>query len=304
MSVITASAHPKALWPGVVKWFGQSYNEHPEEWPDLLERTMSDKRYEEAVLSNGFGLASEKPEGSPINFVADTQGYVAQIFNVAYALGFMVTKEEIADNLYRDKAFDRAGKLAFSMRQTKEIVCANIYNRAFSGSYTGGDGVSLINAAHPTVSGNQSNALTPAADLSEQAIEDLDIQIGKATDFDGKQIMLRPSTLIIPVDLKHDAYRLLYSELQPGTSNNDINSNRAQNVYPGGVKINHYLTDTDAWFVRTMVPRGTGMIYQERVKLELEKDNEFTTKNAQASAYMRFGAGWRDWKGVYGSAGS
>lgn len=304
MALITASAHPAALWPGVKKWFGAAYEEHPEECRDILEFTNSDKRYEERVLSNGFALAAEKPEGSPINFVADTQGYTSRIQNIAYALGFQVTKEELDDNQYADKAFDRAGKLKFSMRTTKEIVCANIYNRAFSSSYTGGDGKSLINASHPTISGDQSNALTPAADISEQAIEDLCIQIAKAKTFEGKQIALMPQTLHIPPDLIYEAHRILKSPQQSGTANNDTNALRDMGMFPGGVKVNHYFTDEDAWFVRTRIPKGTGMIYQERIAMELEKDNEFTTKNAQASAYMRFGVGWADWKGLYGSAGA
>lgn len=304
MALITASAHPAGLWPGVKKWFGASYDEHAEEWRELLEFTTSDKRYEERVLSNGFPLAMEKPEGSPINFVSDSQGYTSRIRNIAFALGFQVTKEELDDNQYEDKAFDRASKLAFSMRITKEIVCANIYNRAYSASYVGGDGVSLINASHPTVSGLQSNALTPAADLSEQALEDLAIQIMKAKTFEGKQFSLMPDCVIIPPDEHFNACRILDSQLQPGTANNDVNVINYKGTYPGGAKVNHYLTDTDAFFIRTKLPKGTGMIYQERIKQEIEKDNEFTTKNAQCSAYMRFGTGWSDWKGLFGSAGA
>lgn len=303
MAIITASAHPAALWPGVAKWFGQSYDEHGEEWRDILEDTPSDKRYEERVLSNGFPLAPQKAEGKPINFVSDSQGFTSRIQNIPYALGFQVTKEELDDNQYQIKAFDRAGKLAFSMRITKETVCANVYNRAFASAFVGGDGVSLINGAHPTISGPQSNLLSPAADFSEQAIEDLSIQIAKARTFEGKQFALESQSMHIPVDLMFDAQRILYSDLQSGTANNDTNALKDKGLFPGGVKANHFFTDPKAWFIRTRLPRGTGMIHQSRVKMELEKDNEFTTKNAQASAYMRFGIGWADWKGVYGSPG-
>lgn len=304
MAVITASAHPAALWPGVAKWFGQSYNEHPEEWRYLFEDNPSNKRYEERVLSNGFANAAEKPEGTPISFVSDTQGYTSRITNKTYALGFQVTEEEIDDNQYKDKAFDRAGKLAFSMRQTKETVCANVYNRAFSSSYTGGDGVSLINGSHPTASGGtQSNILNPAADLSEQAIEDLCIQISKATTFEGKQFALMTDCLIIPPDLKFEAHRIMKSTLQSGTANNDTNALRDMGYFPNGIKVNHYLTDTDAFFIRTQMPKNTGMIHQSRKKMDLQKDNEFTTRNAQASSAMRFGVGWADWKALYGSPG-
>lgn len=304
MAIITASAHPAALWPGVKKWFGASYNEHPEEWPDLFDNVPSDKRYEEYILSNGFGLAAEKAEGKPITFVSDTQGYTERINNITYGLGFQVTMEELDDNQYSDKAFDRAGKLAFSMRTTKETVMANVYNRAFSANHPGGDGVALITAVHPTISGNQSNALTPAADMSEQALEDLTIQIMKAVTFEGKQFSLKPERVVIPPDLFYETNRILYSEKQSGTANNDMNVLNAKSIFPGGASVNHYLTDPDAFFIRTKLPRGTGMIHQDRKKMDLEKDNEFTTKNAQASAIMRFGAGWGDWKGLYGSQGA
>ena len=304
MPVITASAHPAALWPGVAKWFGSSYDEFGEEWRDLFEYTTSDKRYEERVSSPGFGLAPEKPEGAPVTFVSDAQGYTSRITNRSFALGFQVTIEELEDNQYQVKAFDRAGKLAFSMRETKETVCSNVYNRAFSSSYPGGDGVSLISGSHPTLSGNQSNLLSPAADLSELAIEDLCIQIGKAKAPEGKRIKLMAQSLHIPVDLKFIAQRIYHSDKQSGTANNDTNAVKDMNVFPGGIKVNHYFTDTDAWFIRTRVPKATGMIYQERVKGKLVKDNEFTTQNAQAMSRDRYGVGWADWRGVYGSPGN
>ncbi len=303
MALITASAHPAALWPGVKKWFGSSYELYPEEWMYLLDTTTSDKRYEERILSTGFDLAPEKPEGQPASFVADQQGYMSRIQNKAYSLGFQVTFEELMDNQYSDKAFDRAAKLAFSMKTTKETVCANIYNLAFTDP-AGGDTFPLISAAHPTASGPQSNILATPADLSELSLEDLAIQISKAKSFEGKLIALRPFCLVIPPDLQFEAERILNSTLQSGTANNDINALKNMGIFPGGIKVNHYLTDTDAFFVRTMMPEGTGMIYQERFKQNLEKDNEFTTKNAQALSYMRFGVGWADWKALYASPGA
>lgn len=305
MALITASNHPAALWPGVAKWFGQSYDEDREQWRDLFEMTSSEKRYEERNLSNGFNLAPIKSEGSAITYEADTQGYTSRIANKTYGLGFQVTEEELEDNLYRDVAFDRAGKLAFSMRITKEITCANVYNRAFNASYPGGDGVSLLNSAHPTISGNQSNILSPAADLSEQSLEDLTIQIMKATDFNGKKISLKPESLIIPVDLVYEADRILNSGKQSGTANNDLNALREMGVFPGGIKPNQFLDDTDAFFIRNKVPSNTGMIYQERRKMRLQQDNDFDTGNAKAKATMRFGVGWADGlHALFGSQGA
>lgn len=304
MSVITRSNHPKALWPGVRKWFGQSYTEHPEEWKYLFDDMPSDKAYEEYVLSNGFTLAPVKSEGTATTYVSDTQGYTARIANAAYSLGFIVTREELADNQYRDKAFDRAGKLAFAFRQTKETVCANVYNRAFNSTYAGGDGKELLATDHPTISGNQSNELSPAADLSEQALEDLSIQIRTAKSFEGFQISLRPDCLIIPPQLMFEADRILNSTKQSGTANNDLNSLKEMGMFPGGVKVNHYLTDADAFFIRTRCPKGDGMIHQVREKMDLTKDTDFDTDNAKAKAYMRFGVGWSDWKGLWGSQGA
>jgi len=302
MAVI-AGNHPAQYWPGVKKWFGVSYNERPEQWKDLLDVTDSDKAYEERILSNSFNLLKVKDPGRAVTYEADSQGYTSRIENIAYALGFIITREELDFNQYRDKAFDRAAKLAFSARITKEIVGANIYNNAFNAAFAGGDGVNLLDTAHPTVAGDQSNVLSPAADLSELALEDLAIQIMGATDFNGKKIALRPYCLSVPTALCFDAERILMSDYQSGTGNNDLNALRAKGVFPDGIKVNQFLTDPKAYFIRTEVPKGTGMIYQESAALELQKDNDFDTMNAKALAYMRFGVGWADWHGLYGSPG-
>src|SRR5580692_9070498 len=191
-TVITTGAHPKALWPGIHVWWGRMYNEHMEEFPELFERETSDKAYEEDVEITGFGLAPVKPEGTAIVYDTETQGAVSRYTNVAYALGYIVTYEELRDDLYEVVSKRRAQALAFSMRQTKENVGASIYNNAFSSTYTGGDGVSLINTAHPTLSGNQSNQLTTAADLSETSIEDLVIQIMQTQNNRGLRISNLP----------------------------------------------------------------------------------------------------------------
>ena len=301
MATITTGAHPKALWPGIKEWWGRSYSEHPEEFPDLFDKETSDKAYEEDVEITGFGLAPAKSQGSSINYDVESQGAVTRYTHVAYALGYVVTFEELRDDLYEVVSKRRAKQLAFSMRQTKENVAANVFNRAFSSSFTGGDGVSLINSAHPTTSGNQSNVLTTAADLSEAAIEDLTIQVMQAQNNKGLRISLMPQSLHVPVQLYYEANRILKSVLQNDTNNNAINVLKATNVFPKGIKMNHYFTSATAWFIRTNAPAG--MKHYERDAIMFDQDNDFDTKNAKAASYERYSFGWSDWRGAFGTAG-
>lgn len=223
MAVITTGAHPKALWPGIKEWWGRSYAEHKEEYVDLFEMETSDKAYEEDVEISGFGLAPVKPQGTAIDYDTESQQTVTRYTHVAYALGYIVTFEELRDDLYEVVGKRRAKQLAFSMRQTKENVGANVYNRAFNATFTGGDATTLISTSHPTLAGNQSNQLTTAADLSEAAIEDLCIQIMQALNSRGLKISLMPQSLHIPVQSWYEANRILKSVLQNDTANNAIN---------------------------------------------------------------------------------
>jgi hypothetical protein len=302
MAVITTGNHPKALWPGVKAWWGRSYNEHPLEYPDLFESDSSEKSYEEDVQVTGFGLAPQKSEGGAISFDSETQGYTTRYTHIAYALGYIVTYEELRDNLYEVVSKRRSGALAFSMRQTKETVAANVYNRGFNSSFTFGDGKELLATDHPTLSGDQSNELAVAADLSEASLEDLIVQIMGATNDRGLKISLMPKSLIVPRQLWFEANRILKSTLQNDTANNAINVLKATNALPGGIKMNHYLTDADAWFLRTNVPRG--MLYYEREGVSFDQDNDFDTKNAKAASYFRCSFGNTDWRGLYGSPGA
>jgi hypothetical protein len=300
-TVITTGAHPKALWPGIHAWWGRMYNEHREEFPDLFDKETSDKAYEEDVEITGFGLAPVKPESSAIVYDTETQGSVSRYSHVAYALGYIVTYEELRDNLYEVVSKRRAQALAFSMRQTKENVGANVYNRAFNSSYTGGDGVSLISTAHPTLNGNQSNQLTTAADLSEAAIEDLVIQIMQTQNNRGLRISNLPQSLHIPPQLWFEANRILKSVLQNDTSNNAINVLKATNALPKGIFVNHYFTSATAWFIRTNIPRS--MQWFEREAISFDQDNDFDTKNAKAANYERYSMGWTDWRGNFATPG-
>src|SRR5882672_2623736 len=195
MATITTGAHPKALWPGIKEWWGRQYAEHQIEYTDLFDSETSDKAYEEDVEITGFGLAPVKNQGTAINYDTESQGTVTRYTHVAYALGYIVTYEELRDDLYEIVSKRRAKMLAFSMRQTKENVAANVFNRAFNTSYTFGDGQVLIGTAHPSQSGSQSNLLTIAADLSETSLEDLTIQIMQATNNRGLKISLMPQSL-------------------------------------------------------------------------------------------------------------
>ena len=300
MGVTTTGSHPKALWPGVKSWFGASYNQHPLEYPMLFNKQTSDKAYEERVESTGFSLVPIKTQGASVSYTSDSQGYLSRMTNVTFALGYIVTMEELQDNLYEAKAFPRAKKLANAFRITKEIVGANIFNRAFDSNYPGGDGVSLISASHPTVSGTQSNLMTTAADISEGAIEDLVTQVMAASDSAGNKISVMPQTLAVPPGLWFEANRILKSTLQNDTANNAPNVLKMTNALPGGIVMDHWFSDSDAWFILT---DQEGLIYQERMALEFSKDNDFDTNNAKAKAVERYVFGWDDWRGIFGSPG-
>lgn len=302
MAAITTGNHPKALWPGIQAWWGHNYNQHEKEWKHLFEETKSTQSYEEDVQTTGFGLVPQKPQGDAVSYDTHQQGFVSRYTNVTYGMGYIVTMEELDDNLYSAVSMSRARSLAFSTNQTIETVAANVYNRAFNGSYTGGDGVSLINAAHPnTTGGTWSNQLTTAADLSEAALEDMLIQIMLAENDRGLKIALRPDCLIVHPNDWFEANRILKSSLQNDSANNAINALHSTNALPGGIKINHYLTDTDAWFVRTGCPEG--LKCQWRKKPTFDQDNDFDTANAKAKVVFRFVPYWTDARDLFASPG-
>lgn len=299
--VIMTSNHPKALWPGVKAWWGKAYNDHQTEYTDLFDTYTSDKAYEEIVQLTGFGVAPIKAQGAAITYDSEVQGPTTRFTHVAYALGYIVTHEEIKDNLYSEVSSTRAPALARSFRQTKERVAANVYNRATTSGYTGGDGIVLLSTAHVNTSGGTwSNKLSVDADLSEAALEDIAIQIMQATDDRGLTINLMPKKLIVAPANYFNAARILDTEKQPDTANNNINVLKANGVIPQ-VVVNHYLTDADAWYIRTDVP--SGMMYYEREGITFDQDNDFDTKNAKAAGYERYSFGWGDPRALYGSTG-
>lgn len=300
--VISTGNHPKALWPGVFAWFGAKYAEHPVEYTQIFDVVSSQKAYEEMVQSYGFGLVPVKPQGSGVSYDSHSQGYVARFTNVAYGLGFVVTKEELADNQYPELSMSRSENLAFSLRQTEENVGANVLNRAFSASYLGGDAKELCATDHPNaIGGTWSNELNPAADFSEASLEDLAIQIMSATNPRGMKISIVPKRLIAPVNLAFEIERVLKSQLQNDSANNAINALKSKGIIPE-VAINHYLTDTDAFFVKTNAPRG--LTWFDREPAQFTQDSDFDTENAKAKVYRRFVPGWGDPRTMFASEGA
>ena len=308
MSVINSSSFAKALWPGVNTWYGEAYNQYPVEWDKLFEKSTSRKAFEEDVGTSHFGLAVAKSEGSPVTYDAARQGFTSRYQHVVYALGFIITREAFDDDQYDVVGKLKAQSLAFSMRQTKEIVAANIFNRAFSTSYLGGDGASLIASAggggspsHPNVAGGTyTNGVATAIDLSEAALEQACIDIADFKNDRGLKIAVRPRKLVIPKELMFEAHRILKTDGQVYSADNTLNAIKTMGMIPE-VVINHYLTDTDAWFILTDVKNG--LKYFERNGDEFTMDEDWDTENAKYKARARYSFGWTDPRGIYASPG-
>lgn len=303
MSVINTTSFAKALWPGVNAWYGKKYDEYPEQWPMLFDKHTSSRAFEEDVGTSGFGTAVVKPEGSAISYTSDQQGFTTRYTHVVYALGFNITREMMDDDLYDVVGKRRAEGLAFSMRQTKELICAAVYNRAFNASYVGGDGKEMIATDHPNVSGGTwSNELATAADISEASLEQATIDISLLTNDRGLQIALLPKKLIIAPQNEFEVTRILKSIGRVGTDLNDVNALKETGKFSEGFTINHYLTDADAWFIRTNAPHG--LKYFSRRAPAFAMDNDFDTENAKFKATDRYSVGWTDPRGIYGSPGA
>ena len=278
------------------------YDEHQTEYTDLFTSDTSRQNYEEDVQLTGFGLAPVKSEGNGVQYDSEIQGFTTRYTHIAYALGYIVTKEEKDDNLYEQVSKKRSAALAMSFRQTKENIAANVYNRAFNGTYLGGDGVALCSTAHPNVTGGTwANKPTVDVDLSEAALEDAVIALMGYTNDRGLLINVMPQTLHIARNELFNAQRILKSSYQTGNANNDINVIKSGNYIPGGFKVNHYFTAPHAWFIRTNIREG--MKYYERVGIEFDQDNDFDTDNAKAKGYERYSFGWTDPRAVFGVNG-
>lgn len=299
----TRSNLPRALWPGIRTWFGQDYRDHPLFVDRMFDIRTSDMAFEEDVELTGYGLAAVKNEGGPISYDAMKQGYTARYTHVSYALGFIVTREEFDDNVYRKVAAKRSRALSRSFRVSKEIVGANVLNNGFTGGvYVGGDGVALFSNAHPTRAGNQSNLLAVAADFSEASVEDMVKLMAQAKDSTGLPIAVRPRKLIVGTDNMFEVERLLKSVQRVGTADNDTNAIRSLGLFDGEPIVNPYLTDPDAWFITTDV--SDGLIGYQRTPLEIRRDNDFDTLNLKVAGFERYSFGWTDWRGSYGTPGA
>lgn len=298
---ITTGLWPKLLWPGLNAIYGKAYSEWDEEWSKIFDRYKSNKAYEEDLSVSSFGLAQQKGEGMGVAYDTEQQGFIDRYQHATYSLGFTITKEMYEDDQYSVVGERKAKGLAFSMRQTKEIIGANILNRAFNSSYTYGDGKELIATDHPNIAGGVwSNEMAVASDLSEAALEQACIDIAKYTDDRGKRIAVRPQKIIVPVELDFEINKILKTEYEVGTNNNTVNVVRGR--FPGGVIVNHYLTDADAWFILTNVPNG--MKYFSRVEDSFEMDDDFDTDNAKYKARARYSFGCSDKKSIYGTPGA
>ena len=302
--VITSSSFAKLLWPGLNAIYGKEYNDYAVEWDKLFEKNTSDKAYEEDLGLSSFGLAVVKPEGSPISYDTERQGFTSRYNHVVYALGFIITREIYEDDLYGKVGAQKAKALARSLRQTKEIVAANVYNRAFTAGYTGGDGIVLCSTAHLNVAGGTySNKIATDADLSEAALEQAVIDIAGYRDDRGLLIAAKPEKLVIPYQLQFEAKRILNADGRVGTDLNDPNVLKQSSIF-NQVIVNHYLNSTgnDDWFILTNVKDG--LKYFERRGDQFEMDNDFDTENATFKATARYSFGWSDPRAIYGSQGA
>jgi len=293
----------KELLPGLNALFGLEYESYGAEYKEIYETETSERSFEEETKLSGFSAAPVKNEGSAISYDNGQEAWTARYNHETIALGFSLTEEAIEDNLYDSLSARYTKALARAMAYTKETKAAAVLNNGFNSSYTGGDGVELFSTAHPLVSGGtNSNEPTTAADLNETSLEAAVIQIAAWTDERGLLIAAKPRKLIIPPALQFTATRLLETELRVGTADNDINAIKTNGSIPEGYAVNHFLTDTDAWFLTTDVPNG--LKHFVRSPISNSMDGDFDTGNVRYKSRERYSFGWSDPLGMYGSPGA
>ena len=294
----------KELLPGINALFGLEYAKYEGEDAEIYETESSDRSFEEEVALAGFDAAPVKDEGSAISYDNAQETFTARYNHETIAMGFAITEEAMEDNLYDSLSARYTKALARAMAYTKQTKAASPLNNGQStGSYQSGDGVTLFNTAHPLASGGtNSNTPSTATDLNETSLESAVIQIAKWTDQRGLLIAARPRRIIVPPDLMFVASRILDSELRPSTADNDINAIKNNGTIPEGYKVNHYLTDTNAWFIITDVPNG--MKHFERAAMTTSMDGDFNTGNVRYKARERYSFGVSDPLGIFGSPGA
>jgi hypothetical protein len=299
---INRSQLAKELEPGLNALFGLEYQGYENQHAEIFDTENSDRAFEEEVMLSGFGSASVKPEGSSVNFDSATESFTARYSHETVALAFQITEEAVEDNLY-DKISTRYTKaLARSMAHTKQVKAANVLNNGFNSSFTGGDGVELFSSAHPTTSGNQRNELETASDLNETSLEQAMIDIAAFADDRGLKVAAKARKLIIPSALQFTAERLMKSANRVGTADNDINALASKGMVPEGYVVNNYLTDTDAFFIKTDVPNG--MKHFQRSPIATSMEGDFETGNMKYKARERYSFGFSDWRGMFASEGA
>ncbi len=293
----------KELEPGLNALFGLEYKNYENQHAEIFDVENSDRAFEEEVMLGGFAQAAVKPEGSGVSYDQANESFTARYTHETIALAFSITEEAVEDNLYDSIAKRYTKALARSMANTKQIKAANVLNNGFNSSFTGGDGVELFSDAHPTLSGsNQRNELSTASDLSETSLEQALIDIHAFKDERGLKIAARGLKLIIPSALQFTAERILKSPARVGTADNDLNAIASKGMMPQGYVVNNYLTDDDAFFIKTDVPNGMKMFNRAAIKTAMEGD--FDTGNMRYKARERYSFGFSDWRGMFGSPGA
>ena len=293
----------KELEPGLNALFGLEYQRYEQEHAEIYDTENSERAFEEEVMLSGFGSAPVKSEGAAVAFDDANEAFTARYNHETIALAFSITEEAIEDNLY-DRLSSRYTKaLARSMANTKQVKAASVLNNAFDATITGGDGVSLCNASHPLTNGSTfRNQPSTAADLNETSLENALIDIAGFVDERGLRVSVRGTKLIIPSNLQFIADRILESTLRPGTADNDINAVRNMGMLPEGYVVNHYLLDTDAFFIKTDAPRG--FLHFERMPMSTKMEGDFDTGNMRFKARERYSFGFSDPRCVFGSQGA
>jgi hypothetical protein len=293
----------KELEPGLNALFGLEYGRYDNESAEIYETETSDRAFEEEVMLSGFGQAPVKGEGAAVTYDIANEAYTARYTHETIALAFAITEEAMEDNLYDRLSSRYTRALARSMANTKQVKGAATLNNAFDSTYTFGDGKELCATDHPTIGGgNFKNELTTAADLNETSLEQSLIDIAAFIDERGLKIALQGKKLLLPPALQFIGERLLASNLRPGTADNDINASRAMGMLPDGYVVNHFLTDTDAWFIKTDAPNG--FKHFERSPIKTSMDGDFETGNAKYKARERYSFGVSDPRCVFGSPGA
>ena len=292
----------KELEPGLNALFGLEYKRYENQHAEIYDVENSDRAFEKEVMLSGFGNAQVKAEGSGVSFDDAQETFTSRYNHETIALAFAITEEAIEDNLYDRLASRYTKALARSMANTKQVKAAAVLNNAFNAAFAGGDGKELCATDHPTVAGSFSNELGTSADLNETSLEQSLIDIAKMTDERGLKIAARGVKMIIPSELQFTAERLMKSAGRTGTADNDINAIGSMGMVPQGYVVNNYLTDTDAFFIKTDVPNGMKMFVRAPLKTAMEGD--FDTGNVRYKARERYSFGFSDPRGIFGSPGA